>query len=243
MTKPPEVIGHRGCAGLEPENTIRAFRRASEIGCAAVELDIRLSKEGHVMVIHDETVDRTTDGSGGVADLTAAEFARLDAGGGDPVPRLAEVFETLGDTGLLFQIELKGRDTEEPVAELVRQFGMVGRVRFTSFFHRRVARMRELLPDARRGLLVACNPLNPCRLVQEAGATSLHVDARRIDAELVDRVHRCGAEVIAWGRIETPELARFLVVAGVDAIGSDRPDIVIAALSDSQFSSTIHTKP
>lgn len=228
----PAVIGHRGCAGLEPENTLRAFRRAAVLGCDAVELDVRLSRDGALVVIHDETVERTTGGRGRVCDLTVAELSRLDAGAGERIPTLEQVLMCTELDGLLVQIELKGAGTEEPAASLVRRMGMTKRTRFTSFFHRRVESMRRLLPESPCGLLIACSPIDPQRLVREAGATSLHVDARRIDRELVNAVHEAGAQLIAWGHVTTPAQVRALADLGVDAIGSDTPDMVIRALRD-----------
>src|SRR6266511_3945699 len=110
------VVGHRGAAGLEPENTLRAFRRGIELGVDYVECDVHLTRDGHLAVIHDETVDRTTDGHGPVAGFSLEELRRLDAGQGERIPTLEEVLATTrGHVRLL--IELKGARTEEATVQ------------------------------------------------------------------------------------------------------------------------------
>src|ERR671930_261980 len=104
------VVGHRGCALLEPENTLRAFRRALELGCDYVETDVRFTRDGELILMHDETVDRTTSGS--VADLTFAELRALDAGQGEQVPTLAELLPLLRGRAQIL-CELKGEDTAD----------------------------------------------------------------------------------------------------------------------------------
>ena len=101
-----KIMGHRGAPADEPENTLRSFRRALAVGVAAVELDVQLTKDGRLAVIHDETLDRTTNGRGPVQDFTLAELKRLDAGRGEPVPSLEEVFDLVqGQADLV--VELK----------------------------------------------------------------------------------------------------------------------------------------
>ena len=94
-----KIMGHRGAPADEPENTLRSFRRALEMGVAAVELDVQLTKDGRLAVIHDETLDRTTNGHGAVKDFTLAELKQLDAGQGEPVPSLEEVFDLVQGQG------------------------------------------------------------------------------------------------------------------------------------------------
>src|SRR5437660_7666970 len=111
-------VGHRGAAALEPENTIRSFRRAIELGCDFAECDVHLTRDGQLAVMHDAAVDRTTNGSGPISDFTMAELKQLDAGQGERVPTLDEVLETVrGRIKLL--IELKGPGTEALTVQTV----------------------------------------------------------------------------------------------------------------------------
>ena len=191
---------------------------------------MRLTRDGQLAVIHDETVDRTTNGSGAVASYTMKELKRLDAGKGEKIPCLREVFELLKDTGTNIQIELKGPDTEDPCVRLVRESGMEQRVSFTSFFHCRVLRIKNILPDLTTGILVASNPVDPIALLAQAGADRLHVNYKVIDPRLVRAVHEGGRKIVAWGAIVEPQIVDRLVAVEVDVIGSDFPDMVIERL-------------
>src|SRR5262249_34681489 len=152
------IIGHRGAAGLEPENTLRSFARAIEIGVDAIELDVYYV-DGHLVVIHDDTLERTTNGRGDVMAQSFDGLRRLDAGGGERIPTLDEVFATV-PSGFTVNVELKGPGTAEPVArciadnadvdalvssfdhpELTRFHAAASAVRVAPLFHRANARM------------------------------------------------------------------------------------------------------
>ena len=117
-------IGHRGAAGRAPENTLFSFEKAVLLGCDMTELDVHLCRSGEIVVIHDETVDRTTDGSGRVSDLTLNELKLLNAGQGEAIPTLYEVLSLLRDM-ISLNIELKGLGTAKPVSDLVKELGWV----------------------------------------------------------------------------------------------------------------------
>lgn len=127
------IIGHRGASGDYPENTVVAFRRALDAGAEALELDVRLSADGVPVVIHDDTVERTTDGVGVVATATLASLRELDAGGGERIPTLAEVLETFPTTPLI--VEIKAIPAGKPVAELLERHGAADRVVVGAFEH------------------------------------------------------------------------------------------------------------
>ncbi len=113
-----KIVGHRGAMAVEPENTMRSFARAAELGVDAIELDVHLSRDGRLVIMHDETVDRTTDRAGAIADLDWAQLRTLDAGLGERVPELAEVWASFPEVGL--QIEVKSAAATSAVLELVR---------------------------------------------------------------------------------------------------------------------------
>ncbi|HEY9089295.1 MAG TPA: glycerophosphodiester phosphodiesterase family protein, partial [Anaerolineaceae bacterium] len=153
----PLVLAHRGASAFAPENTLAAFRRAVELGAHGVELDAKLSADGHIVVIHDQTVDRTTNGSGKVRQKTLAELRELDAGSkfrpafaGETIPTLEEVLESVGRQCLV-DVELTNYASPfdplpERAAALVRRMGLQAQVIFTSFFPGNLARARRVLP-------------------------------------------------------------------------------------------------
>lgn len=225
-----KVTGHRGARDLFPENTLKGFIYAKEIGCDRIELDVHLTKDKRLAVIHDADLSRTTNGNGAVADFTFEELQVFDAGGGEHIPSLEEVFELLKDDAIRIQIELKGPGTEKYVPELVAKWNFTERVIFTSFFHHRVKLAKELLPGAEAGILIACNPIDPEGLLKSAGADALHVNYSRIDQKLVNDLHSMNKIIVAWGLIVEIPIIEDLIDLGVDIIGSDRPDMVLACL-------------
>ena len=162
----PLNIAHRGASAVAPQNTLAAFRKAMELGADGVELDVQLSADGAVVVIHDFTVDKTTDGTGRVAEKTLAELEALDAGirfspqfAGERIPTLAQVFEAL-EGKLLVNVELKDFNLRSsalaaPVVEVIREHAMEKRVLFSSFNPFALRAVKRLAPEIPAGLLVA----------------------------------------------------------------------------------------
>src|SRR5262249_57324330 len=146
------VVGHRGCALLEPENTLRGFRRALDLGCDYVETDVRLTRDGHLVLMHDETVDRTTNGSGSVAELTFGEIRTLDAGQGEQVPTLAELLPLLRGRAHLL-CELKGENTAAEAVRIVREAGISRQVVFTCFDLGRIRHVKAIDSSLRTGAI------------------------------------------------------------------------------------------
>lgn len=225
-----QVTGHRGARHLAPENTLAGFRLAHELGCNGVEMDVQLTKDGRLAVIHDDTIDATTDGTGPVADYTLEELKSFDAGNGERMPSLEEVIELLKPTGMYLQIELKGAGTEAVAPGIVDAAGITHRVRFTSSYHLRVLEAKRLLPDVETGILMSSNPVDPLHILEDSKADCLHVKQNRLDQRLVDAVHGGGRKLIAMGAIVEPPIIDSVIELGVDVIGSDRPDLVIERL-------------
>jgi glycerophosphoryl diester phosphodiesterase len=219
------VTGHRGAAGLEPENTIRSFKRALTLGVDQVELDVHFTRDRALVVIHDDTVDRTTNGRGPVHALTLDEVRTLDAGKGERVPTLQEVIDLVKGRAVL-QIELKGLGVEEAVVTTVEANRIVDEVVVTSFRHYMVRKVKALNPRVSTGVLFHCLPLDAPRLARDAGAEGLHPHVNYIDGHLVEDGHRYGLKVRAWNT-DDPEQMRWLLTLGVDAIGSNRPDLLL----------------
>ena len=239
----PFIFAHRGASAHAPENTLAAFALAIRQGAPAIELDVRLSADGQVMVIHDATVDRTTDGSGRVADLPLAALKQLDAGAkfnvqfkGERIPTLDEVFETVGRQ-LFINVELANYIQNhmadpvdgmiERVAEIVRRHGLQSRVLFSSFDTENLRRMRSLLPEVPCGLLAGTlwhgRQARRTEWQQDTYTTlnPLFLDTTR---SLVRRVHARGKRVFVY-TVNSPFTMRRLRRLGVDAIITDDPPL------------------
>lgn len=222
------VVGHRGCAAIEPENTLRAFRRAIELGCDMVECDVRLTRDGHLAIIHDERVDRTTNGSGPVADFTLAELHALDAGKGERIPTLPEVLEVVrGHVEIL--VELKGEGTPDPAVEVVRSLGMTREVVLTCFDLARIRRVKEIDASLRTGAIFGEPPPDAAAQATAAGAEGMGVNHRHQSRALIDAAHAQGLRIRAWNPDTEPEM-RAMIDLGVDGIGSNRPDLLLGLL-------------
>ena len=168
------LTGHRGAAKLEPENTLLSIQKAIDLGVDQIEVDVHLTRDQHLVVIHDTTVDRTTDGQGAIADFTLAEVKQLDAGKGERIPTLQEVIDLVRGKVIL-QIELKGPDTAEPVVQTVGQNSIESEVLLTSFVHDRLRETRQLNPNLRLGALWADPPNDACEQAIDMGAEAIHI--------------------------------------------------------------------
>jgi glycerophosphoryl diester phosphodiesterase len=219
------VTSHRGAGFLEPENTLRAIRRAIELGADQVELDVQLTRDGHLILMHDPTVDRTTDGKGNVADFTLAEIRQFDAGQGERVPTLEEVL-TLTDGKITPQIELKGPGTAPFVVKTLHALHCADRAILTSFLHHQLLEARQLVPDLHLGALWGRLPDDVVAQAEHLGVHALHLWHQFITPQIVSDAHERGLLVRAWNA-NTEEDMRRLIDLGVDAIGSDRPDLLI----------------
>lgn len=245
---PPPVIGHRGAAAHAPENTLAGFRKAAELGVAWVEFDVHLTKDGVPVILHDDTVERTTDGRGAVAALSFTELGRLDAGAwfgpsyrGERVPSLEEAIKLLGKLGLGAVVEIK----PSPGAAIATADAALGVLvekwpahlpppLVSSFTREALARAREVAPGIARALLVREIPANWRAELDTLGCSALHASERRLAAAEVAAVTASGVPVFAY-TVNDGARARELRDWGVMAVFSDRPDAVARALGDAPF--------
>ncbi|HWV78739.1 MAG TPA: glycerophosphodiester phosphodiesterase family protein [Isoptericola sp.] len=231
----PVVVAHRGASADAPQNTLAAFDAAGEAGAAMIELDVHLSADGVPMVIHDGTVDATTDSSGEVRGLTQDELQALDAGAwfgpefaGQRIPTLAEVLALVGrHPGLGILCEYKGRWSAEDVAVTMRVLddpALDGRLVVQGFDPATVAALRDVAPQVPRSLLVEHprDDLFPLLAELDAAAVSPAVALVAADPGLVPAAHAAGLEVFGWTANDEPAW-RTLVDAGVDGVITDRP--------------------
>ncbi len=228
------VLGHRGAKGHAPENTLPSFQKAIELGATMAELDIHLSRDGEVIVMHDATVDRTTDGSGRVIDLSLDEIKRLDAGSwfgpefqGVRVPTLREVFDAVGQQ-ILINVEIKSGEAPyaeitEKLARLLEECEMVHRVVISTFEPRYLHELRPRLPEVELALLYSKPRPDAIEEAVQNGWQALHPHMRWATREFVDEAHARGLRVRAWNPNEVEEM-RPLITAGVDGIGTDFPE-------------------
>ena len=221
------VTGHRGAMGSEPENTLRSFRRAAREGCDEVELDLRVTADGRLVVLHDATVDRTTDGRGAVADLSFDEVRALDAGLGEQVPTWAE---TIAAVDVRFQAEVKTVEAVPLLAESLRSDPDLARRTLVTSSHAEVLlAVRRALPDAETGLILGRTPAFAeivTRTTAAAAGTAL-CGIAGLTADAVVDLHERGFDVTAWPVPDEQVLATAVHLA-VDGITTDHPDRLCA---------------
>jgi glycerophosphoryl diester phosphodiesterase len=219
-------IGHRGAAGHAPENTSASFSKALELGCDMTELDVHLCGSGELVVIHDETVDRTTDGFGQVANLTLRELKQLDAGQGERIPTLEEVLALL-KRRIMLNIELKGLGTAKPVLALVESIGWRrDALLITSFDWAMLHEYRELDPDARIGPLTYNNLNDAMVFAQSIAAHSINPYHRHLNTGYLREAHGKGFRIYPW-TVNQSEDIEHVIKMGVDGVISDYPERVL----------------
>lgn len=207
--------------GVEPENTLRSYLRAERSGMDVIALDLRLSKDGALVALHDPDVDRTTDGSGAVADLTLAELRGLDAGQGEHVPVLDEVLDAVRAP---LQVSVRDRAAVGVLAELLLRRDLTARVEVASPDAALLAETARLVPGVRTTLWAESPGGDVIARALDAGATTLALDVRRLTLEAVEQAHAAGLRVIG-GEVNTLDLLRLARSLGLDGAVTDFPEI------------------
>ncbi len=226
------TIGHRGAAALEPENTLRGFRKAVELGVDYVEFDIHRCKSRELVVIHDETVDRTTNGKGFVADLTLQQLKALDAGKGESIPTLQEVIDCCKGK-VKMQIEIKEHGIEADTLSLLMKNKIIDDTALISFLHEAVKKAKEeaIARNARikTGIIISGNPLNADEMAKAAKADFVAANHFYVDDRMVRQVKKAGLGFTAWTCNTGHDIQR-MIKLGTDMIASDRPDLLMKVL-------------
>jgi len=253
----PRNFAHRGGAQVAPENTLYAYRRALEVGTDIIELDVRSTKDNHIVVLHDQSVDRTTNGTGHVKELTLAELKKLDAayrfspdrgttfplrGKGLAVPTLEEVFEFCRDyvsskhkteaqrenaKRIRFNLETKARGFEKQLIDIVKKFDLQDRVTVQSFDHGSIVVVSEIDP----GICTAALNGVPSRIVQETKAAIWSHNHAGVSSAKVKAAHDLGLLVIPW-TVNDAARMNTLIDWGVDGIITDYPDVLKDILNE-----------
>ncbi|MGA5440155.1 glycerophosphodiester phosphodiesterase [Streptomyces griseoincarnatus] len=215
------TIGHRGVMGVEPENTLRSFVAAQEAGLDVIELDLHLSKDGALVVMHDARVDRTTDGTGAIAEKTFDELRALDAGRGERIPLFTEVLDTVRTP---LQAEIKDVRAARALAEVMNDRGLADRVEVASFHDEAIAEIRRLVPGVRTALVAGRYGTDVVDRAVAAGASRLCLNIRRITLEVVEHARKADLSVFGWV-VNTQDHLRLVRALELDGATTDYPEI------------------
>ncbi|GAA3490861.1 glycerophosphodiester phosphodiesterase [Streptomyces cremeus] len=215
------TIGHRGVMGVEPENTLSSFLHAQRAGMDVIELDLHLSKDGALVVLHDADVDRTTDGHGPVAALSLAELRALNAGDGERIPLFEEVLDAVSAP---IQAEVKDVAVARTLAEVMLRRELVERVEVLSFHDEALTRIAALVPGVRTALVAEFYGPEVVDRAVAVGAAAVVLDLQRLTLETVRRAHGQKLRVIGWV-VNTTEELRLAHALELDGVTTDFPEI------------------
>jgi len=238
------IFGHRGYAAVYPENTMISFKEAQKAGADGIELDVQLSRDKELVVIHDPTVDRTTDGSGSVRELTLDQLKQLNAAHQSktvdfaPIPTLRDVMEWLAGTDLLLNIELKNavypyEGMEEKVIDLIREYDMEERVILSSFNHYSLVYCHRLAPDIETAPLYSEGLYMPWVYAESIRAKSIHPKFRAAPNEIIEQCQQAGIAVRPYTVNRKGEMKRLFRV-GCSAFITDDPNLAASVRRESK---------
>lgn len=215
--------------GYAPENTLTSFKKAIELGVDMVELDVHVCKTGELVVIHDETVDRTTNGHGYVAEMTLQELQELNAGEGERVPALLEVFDFINGRAKV-NIELKGKDTAKPARMVIEKYITDKNLQYddflvSSFDYDQLRAYSELHPKIALGILISEQAFNYVQISEELGAKAVIPEYHLVNEKYVKDAHERGLQIVVWTVNEKTDIETMKRI-GVDGIISNFPDMI-----------------
>ena len=238
MQKPKLLfIAHRGAMGYEPENTLAAVRKAFTMGAPCVEIDVHYI-DNHLMVFHDDRLERTSNGSGYISKQSFDYLRSLDAGNGQLIPTLEEVCQLI-DAQSCLNIELKGINTAKPVAALIQKLLSSGWDKksflISSFRHRELVVMKKVMPDIRIGALIHGLPVDDAKFAEDIGAFSVHPSLKCVDKHFVDDAHDRCLRVYVYGVDHVEDIEKMYQL-GVDGVFTAYPDRVLDTYAQGDFS-------
>lgn len=231
-------IAHRGFSGEYPENTMRAFIEGVKAGCDGIETDVHLTKDGILVICHDETIDRTTNGNGYINNYTYDELSNFDAGIrygedfiGEKIPTLDNLFEFVKDKGLLINIELKNniinyKGMEEKVIEKIYEYDLSNNVILSSFNHQSMVRVKEIDSNIKTGLLYMSGIYKVHEYAKKCKADAIHpIYLSVLDEEVVNEIHNEGISINTW-TVDNDTDMKKLMNLGIDGIITNYPNIM-----------------
>jgi len=229
MKKPSLLcIGHRGAMGHAPENTLRSIRKALELGTPCIEVDVYYV-DGHIIVFHDDRLERTTNGAGSLCDQSFNYLRSLDAGDGQRIPTLAEVCELINSQASL-NIELKGQDTAIPVAAFLSTLISNGwdknKFLVSSAHQNELLKMKRLIQDLKLGIVIRGIPVDDSKFAEELGAFSVHPALDFVDQKFIDDAHIRGLKVYVYAVDHSEDIAKMQGL-GVDGVFTAYPEKVL----------------
>lgn len=236
-------FAHRGFSGKYPENTLLAFQKAIEVQADGIELDVQLTKDGEIVIIHDESIDRTTNGKGLVVDYTYDQLKEFDASyiytgkfGFNKIPTLREYFNLIKGTNIITNIELKTGifeyvGIEEKVFNLIKEFKLEDRVIISSFNHYSVLRMKALAPNIKCGFLTETWILNPGKYTKDNCIECYHPHFAILTPDIVKSLKTFGIEINTW-TVNKEEEIRDLISKKVDILIGNFPDLTKRILEE-----------
>jgi glycerophosphoryl diester phosphodiesterase len=240
--KKPIIYAHRGASAYAPENTWAAFSKALDMQAGGIELDVHLSKDGHVVVCHDEQVDRVSNGSGLVKDMTLEELKSLDFGSwfdkeykGEQILTLDELLEKIHDWDGMLNVELKSgvvlyEGLEEKVVDALRRFNRIENSIISSFNHYSLLTIKKLEPDLKAGVLYSAGLVDPWVYVKRIGVEAIHPLFYGLVPPIIQGCKENGVIMNAW-TVDHPNYIKALTVNGVDGIITNVPDIALEVTS------------
>lgn len=226
------VIAHRGASGYYPENTLKSIEQAIKMGCDVVEIDLKMTKDKQIVLMHDDAVDRTTNGKGLVKDLTIKQLRTFDAGGGERIPLLTEVIEMFGGSDVKFMLDISSKGYEEQITEIIHYNSLDMRT-IVSGAHEPLRLIKLLNPRLR--IAPSFDKASDHSIMETAsmGAEIFNCNHASISRETVDMAHVFDLQVIAWGVNKIENVHRMLEI-GVDGITSDYPDVLRRTIGSSK---------
>ncbi len=223
------IIAHRGASTLAPENTMLAFQRAIDLKADMIELDVHETVDGQIICIHDYSVDRTTNGSGIVSDLTYNEIRKLDAGEGEYIPLLEEVLDFCKGK-IMVNIEVKAIGIESSLVSLVQKKCMMDQIIFSSFIHEALFEIKKSSSESRCALLYDTAIPDIVEYASSINANAINPHYELVSTNLVNTAHESKLAVYPW-TINDTETALKVISSRVDGIITDFPDLIAAIIS------------
>lgn len=228
-------IAHRGYSGNYPENTMLAFRKAIEVGCDGIETDVQMTKDGEMILCHDEKIDRTTDGTGYIIDYTYDELKKFNAGnlfkdkyGFVEIPKLSDLFDLVKNKDLLINLELKNsevvyKNLEENVIKMIYKYNMQNNVIISSFNHYSIIKCKSLDPGLKYGILYDCWIHSPGDYVKALGMDACHPSYYSLNEETIENIKKNGLKINTYTVNDESDMRR-LIHYNIDGLITNYPE-------------------